>query len=107
MLTINHDYIFLTRGDTAKITIGIIVNGETYTPQVGDTIRFAMKKSFHSSELLLVKDIPWDTLLLHIDPEDTKNMQFGEYVYDIEITFENGDVSTFISGVFEIGHEVL
>lgn len=41
-------------------------------------------------------------MVLYIAPSDTRDLRIGSYVYDIEITFENGDVDTFISGVFQI-----
>ena len=34
--------------------------------------------------------------LLHIKPEDTKDLEFGTYKYDMSITLSNGDVHTFI-----------
>jgi hypothetical protein len=33
---------------------------------------------------------------LVINPEDTKNLAFSSYVYDIELTKEDGTVDTFI-----------
>jgi hypothetical protein len=35
-------------------------------------------------------------MILELDPEDTKPLPFGSYTYDIEITFANGIVDTFI-----------
>lgn len=52
-------------------------------------------------------DIPIDTMKLAIKPEDTKNLAFGKYVYDIELTKANGEVDTFITkAVFKITEEV-
>ena len=46
---------------------------------------------------LILKDIPWDTLELRLDTEDTKHLeQPGDYVYDIQITLNDGTVDTFI-----------
>ena len=39
---------------------------------------------------LVVKDIPSDTMLLVLEPEDTKTLPFGKYVYDIQITYADG-----------------
>lgn len=90
--------ITLTRGDTFKATVNITdSNGDTYIPQDGDTIRFAMKSKYTDAEPLIVKNIPIDTLLLKIDSADTKELVFGEYVYDIELTTAEGDVDTFIT----------
>lgn len=96
--------IRMTRGDTAIFQIGMTRNGETYTPQAGDAVRFSVKRSalnayrtdFADDEPLIHIDIPTDTMVLRINPADTKALGFGEYTYDIEITFANGDVDTFI-----------
>ena len=88
--------IKLTRGDTFKRTLTLKRDGETYTPEIGDSIRFAMKKNYKSPECLIIRPIPIETMLFHIRPNDTKDLPFGEYVYDIEMTYANGDVDTFI-----------
>lgn len=98
--------IELTRGDTLKVKIDVLINGEAYTPRPEDSLRFAMKTTYNTSKLLVHKDIPIDTCILHLEPEDTKKLRFGEYVYDIQITFANGDVNTFISGKFKLKPEV-
>ena len=99
--------IDLTRGDTLKVTINITQDGEEYTPQTGDVVRFAMKRHYSDSDALITKTIDNNTLLLELDPEDTKELAFGAYVYDIEMTFANGDVDTFIKGKFTITEEVI
>lgn len=98
--------ITLVRGDTLRLQVEVFVDDELYTPVTGDKIRFAMKQSYSSSKVLIHKNIPIDTLILHLEPEDTKKLPFGDYVYDIEITFANGDVDTFIRGEFKLDSEV-
>ena len=98
--------IELTRGDTLKVKIDVLINGETYIPRPEDSLRFAMKTTYNTSKLLVHKDIPIDTCILHLEPQDTKKLRFGDYVYDIQITFANGDVNTFISGRFRLKPEV-
>lgn len=97
--------ITLTRGDSLLLKVNITQDGEPYTPGSGDKVRFAVKhrtlkedKSDYTDETpLILKDIPTDTMLLQLDPEDTKDLAFGKYVYDIEITFPDGYVDTFIT----------
>lgn len=90
--------IFLTRGDTFKAHLTINnPDGTEYTPQEGDTVRFALKENIEDQECLILRDIPTDTMLLVLNPEDTKNLEFGSYVYDIQLTKANGDVDTFIT----------
>ena len=98
--------ISLVRGDTLRMQVEILVDDEIYTPVSGDKVRFAMKQSYSSSKVLIHKNIPIDTLVLHLEPNDTKKLPFGSYVYDIEITFANGDVDTFIRGEFKLEEEV-
>lgn len=99
--------IELTRGDTGFFTIDLKDNkGKAYTPQTGDTLRFAMSKSFGSNEPLILKQIPISTLVLEIEPQDTASLNFGKYVYDIEFTDAAGHVSTIILGNFTITKEV-
>ena len=89
--------ITLTRGDTFK-TVIVIKNqdGVVYQLQDGDVVRFAMKKKYKDEKPLLVKILDNEDLLLELTPEDTKNLNYGDYVYDIEITLSNGEVYTFI-----------
>ena len=90
--------IYLTKGDTFKRTLTLKnrTTGETYIPVEGDSIRFAAKKKYTDETCLIYKDIPIDTMLLHLEPEDTKNLAKGDYVYDIQLTYANGDIDTFI-----------
>ncbi len=86
--------------------VEMLIDDEVYTPVNGDRVRFAMKQSYASSKVLIDKAIPTDTLILKLNPSDTKKYAFGTYVYDIEITFSNGDVDTFIRGEIELLPEV-
>lgn len=98
--------ISLVRGDSLHLKVNIYIDGEPYTPSNGDTVRFAMKQTYQSNKVLIHKNIPIDSLELHLEPSDTKKLAFGKYVYDIEITFANGDVDTFIRGEFKLEEEV-
>ena len=45
--------------------------------------------------LLIEKIIPNDSLQWRIDPEDTNDLRYGSYVYDLQITYADGKVETF------------
>lgn len=77
--------------------MAIDIDGEEYTPAEGDAVRFAAKKAWTDEEPCILIDIPTDTLVLTINPEDTKQLEFGAYNYDLQITFANGDVATFVT----------
>lgn len=101
--------IYATRGDTVKLHIELVDSeGNEYTPQPGDRIRFAMKNDYNDETPVLEKNVPIDTMILKIEPEDTKSLpQPSSYVYDIQITYENGDVDTFIDkSKFKLTEEV-
>lgn len=103
--------ITLTRGDSLPLQLkNLRKNDQPYTPDPEDSIRFAMKRKYKDpdTEVILVKDISPDTLILNIEPEDTKELPMGKtFVYDIQITDKYGFVSTFIKGNFTTGNEVL
>lgn len=98
-VSISGTTITMTRGDTLRATV--LLEDEQhnqYIPQEGDRIRFAMKKAYNDEEPLIVKPISIEDLELVLNPEDTKDLpQPSNYVYDIELTYANGDVDTFIS----------
>lgn len=114
MFSINGTNITMTRGDTLLAQLSLEYDGTPYTPTGGDTIRIAVKHpelnkdrtEFVDTEPLFTRNIPTDTLLMRIEPEDTKPLGFGKYAYDIEITFADGRVDTFISGVLTLTKEV-
>lgn len=98
MVNIQGSTITLTKGDTLRVTLSLSDQaGNTYVPVEGDSIRFAMKRRYNDATPLILKPIPTDTLVFEIAPLETKALPCAEYVYDIEMTYANGDVDTFIS----------
>lgn len=96
--SIKNTSITLTRGDTLKLQVSIYnEDGEPYIPEVTDVIRFAMKKDYDDQTPLILKVIPNDTMMLVLEPIDTKSRPFGKYVYDIQLTNGSGEVDTFIT----------
>lgn len=98
MYTVNGTTITLTRGDTFRAIITIYdAQGNVYTPESEDVVRFALKRTVEDRTPLILKTIDNETMLLEIEPNDTKQLSFGSYIYDIEITLEDGTVDTFIA----------
>lgn len=104
----DYNNIFLTRGDTGIFTVTLLDDeGQPFVPTEGDSIRFAMAKKYGaSSDVLINKQFPVDTLTLEIEPDDTKHLPFGDYVYDIEYTDSDGHVSTVIIAKITLTKEV-
>ena len=98
MVEVNGTTITMTRGDTARISVFITDSeGDQYIPEEGDSIRFAAKQNYTDGTPLILIDVPTDSLVFTIQPDDTKNLAFGNYVYDIELTKVDGTVDTFIT----------
>lgn len=106
--------ITMTRGDTLRALVGITIDGEPYTPASADAVRFALKHStlnasqteYKDVDPLVLKTIPTETMILELVPGDTKGLGFGRYDYDIQITFADGTVDTFISDTLSLTKEV-
>lgn len=87
--------ITLTRGDALSVRLPLSLDGNEYVLQQGDVVRFAINTADHEDTPILVKEL--DGYVLTLDPEDTKNLDFGTYLYDVEITFaETGKPLTYI-----------
>lgn len=109
MLYINKDgTIKLTRGDTARITVSIYneYNQNDYELDPEDTLRLTIKKTVRDTTPTVQKTIV-GSKQFHIVPEDTNNLSFGKYLYDVELTTSSGDVYTIIEPTtFELLKEV-
>ena len=108
MLRIDGHKITLTRGDTLTITLTLKKNGQAYTPEEGDVIRFALARGYVGEpgyQLKLSKTIPNDTLTFTLSSQET-TLDYRDYNYDIEVTHSDGCVDTFISSTLTITGEV-
>lgn len=114
MYSVSNNEVTMTRGDTLILHVTASREGQAYVPEEGDVVRFALKSqlngkgtAYKEAEPLILKEIPTDTMILRLDPDDTKSLLFGQYTYDIEITFASGIVDTFITAKsFTISPEV-
>lgn len=95
MLKIENNDIYLTRGDTASIEISLVdENGNEYVLDDEDRLVFTLKNSEHHKDELISKMITVG--VLHIEHEDTKDLTFGKYKYDVQLSTKNGEVFTVI-----------
>ena len=86
--------IKLIRGDTAYFNVEIRDEyNEIYDLQDTDKLVFTVKASVYDEDVLIQKDIRRN---ITIDHDDTKNLSYGDYVYDIQLTKDNGEVNTVI-----------
>lgn len=91
----------MTRGDSETIKITVKDTLGNIIPLVsGDTIHFTVRENILSTTKIIEKTITeFDDgqALITIDPQDTRNLKFATYVYDIQLTKENGSVKTIIT----------
>lgn len=99
MVVIADKFISVTRGNTllASVSMKDKETGDTIQPSPGDIVRFAVKKFYTNSDILIYKIIPNDTMILELEPDDTKDLPFGDYVFDIKIIYADGKEDTFIT----------
>ena len=102
--------IKLTRGDTARLTVTpTIGEGEEKEPYIvkeDDVLTFTVKKNYGDIEPLIEKKITGSTMF-HFEPKDTKDLAFGKYKYDVQLTLPDGDNYTFLDKKeFNITEEV-
>ena len=100
------------RGDTFKLPIQLKNNDEVIKVKV-EKMYFTIKDVAYSKDVILQKKlddgITFDSetgiYLVEIKPEDTDNLNFGDYEYDLEI-INNGEVETPLIGTFKITKEI-
>lgn len=97
MLAIDdNNNITLTRGDSASISVALKnPDGTDYTLQSGDELLFTVKYNCITEDIIIQKDISTDAII-NLIPSDTKDLLYGEYFYDVQLTRANGDVNTVI-----------
>lgn len=97
MLAIDeNNNITLTRGDSASISVALKnPDGTDYNLQSGDELLFTVKYNCITEDIIIQKDISTDAII-NLIPSDTKDLLYGEYFYDVQLTRANGDVNTVI-----------
>ena len=106
MLTIEDGAVSLTRGDTAYISLDLTVNGEEYEYQEGDTVTLSCRKDYDTPEYLFQITVPAGETIV-IEPEHTKNLEYGRYKYDVQVNTAQGEVFTVVEpNTFKVAQEV-
>ncbi|MBQ3456623.1 MAG: hypothetical protein IJG36_09305 [Synergistaceae bacterium] len=108
MLNVLGKKIHLTRGDTAYISVSLKDNnGNDYIPAEGDKLYFRLKKNIYKDSQILEKEISAETSVLELIPEDTEQLEFGTYCYEIELVTAKGEHFTVIENAsFTVGLEL-
>ena len=109
-MEINGTTITLTRGDSAWLKFQMYIKDddnskeEKYVLHPGDVCYFGLKADADDDEPLILRRL--DDYVLHLTPQDTEGLEFGTYIYDVSITYADGDRQTYIrKGKFKIDKE--
>ncbi len=96
--------IAMTRGDSESITVRC---SEPFNE--GDTVYFTVREDAESEIVLqkVVTDFPLGEAVILILPADTEPLDFGTYLYDIQVTRAGGVVTTLVvPSRFKLNEEV-
>lgn len=101
----------MTRGDSGYFYFQRLDdNGDPITVKA-DHCWFTVKTNDMQKEPVIqktIEDMTFDddgTYHITILPEDTNELQYGEYIYDIEVLNEDGYKKTISKGIFELTWE--
>lgn len=88
--------VYITRGDSASLEI-LLTNAEgaVYNLAEGDTLTLSVKRSVMDTEVLISKKIT-SGKIISFNPQDTSDLAFGEYRYDVQLNTKAGKVYTVI-----------
>lgn len=105
--------IIMPRGDIYPVRFQIFETEEQQTEIDFTQIYMSCKKSFNDNGVLFQKTLTGGTITklgpgdyqFKIEPQDTNNLQFGEYVFDIELIYED-EIKQTICGTLRLSEEV-
>lgn len=103
---IKRNRIQLVRGDTfrAKLTLQDKA-GKLYIPTADDEVLFTVKQNAMTDKVLIQVRVENGEVVLN--PSDTEGLDFGSYVYDVQLTIPNVGKDTVIKpNIFELLPEV-
>ena len=96
--------IGMTRGDTESLDVTMKDGhtGEQVPFEAGDvatmTVRKARKQGSQLLFAITAASYEDSTATFWIPPELTADLKAGDYVYDVQVTFADGDIKTIVGG---------
>lgn len=92
-MKLNGINISMVRGDSESLTV------TCSTPfSSGDTVFLTVREDAESDIAMqkVVTEFPNGEAVFIIEPDDTEGLDFGNYVYDIQVTWAGGVVKTLV-----------
>ena len=106
MLIIKNNRIYITKGDTGTLQLSLeSINNTVVRVEEGDNIKLTVKKLASDIEPLIQLTAD-ETGQFTVSPEDTKQLNAGVYVYDVQLTREGNIYTVIPQNYFEIKEEV-
>lgn len=103
-MTVNGTTLSMVRGDTERISVTPSVAFET-----GDIITMTVRKDVDADIALqkVVTEFTEGVAYIDITHEDTATLDFGAYVYDIQVQWASGAIKTLVKkSTFKLEEEV-
>lgn len=92
--------MIMVRGDSEAFDVKCTESDGTARPLVtGDKVYFTVKEDTEKTDKILQKVIDQfagGVAMVFIDPEDTRLIKPGKYVYDVQISFAGGGIKTIV-----------
>ena len=104
--------ISMIRGDSESVQVSCFdAEGNKIPFMLGDRVYMTVKESFRTPDKILQKLVVQFTefgdAIIEIEPQDTKDLDFENYVYDIQFVKADGKVKTIVPpSIFSILGEV-
>ena len=87
--------IALTRGDSARLHLNVCdIDGKEYEIKESDTIFFTVKKSVKEHQPIIQKTAIAG--VIELTPDDTAALEYGYYIYDVELRQADGFTQTVV-----------
>lgn len=107
----NQQAITMIRGTT--VSFGLVItdeDGNEYTLDTGEVLRFGVKTSPASTSYILTKDFTAQdedgNYTFGLDPADTASLGFGQYWYDIGLQSGNAYYNIIPASPFNLAYNV-
>jgi hypothetical protein len=95
MLVIDeNNNIWLTRGDSAVITLTVTENGTPYDYSE-DLTQFTVKRNTVTEDVIIQKTFTGNSIAL--EPNDTKDLYYQDLKFDVQLITPEGEVHTVIT----------
>lgn len=94
MLKITNNNIMLTRGDSAMLTLNVKDDSGVTYDYSSDLTQFTVKRNCVTTDIVLQKTFTGTTIT--ILPSDTKDLNYQDLKYDVQIITSGGAVYTVI-----------